>query len=73
MLLETTLKYRVDTEAAAQNMINAYREQAKEKGYVIKKASYERKDKKAKGEIIATVFVVTVIQVFATLWEDIDG
>lgn len=73
MLLETTLKYRVDTEADAQNMINAYREQAKEKGFVIKKASYERKDKKSKGEIIATVFVVTITQVFASLWEDIDG
>ena len=45
----------------------------KEKGFIIKKASYERKDKKAKGEIIATVFVVTITQVFATLWEDIDG
>ena len=73
MLLETTLKYRVDTEIQAKDTIDAYREQAKEKGFIIKKASYERKDKKSKGEIIATVFVVTITQVFAALWEDIDG
>lgn len=71
MLLETTLKYRVDTEIQAKDIIEEYRNQAQQKGYVIKKASYERKDKKAKGEIIATVFVVTITQVFATLWEDI--
>lgn len=73
MLLETTLKYRVDTEVQAKNLIDTYREQSQEKGYIIKKASYERKDKKAKGEIIATVYVVTIVQVFATVWEDIDG
>ncbi len=73
MLLETTLKYRVDTEVQAKNLIDSYREQSQDKGYVIKKASYERKDKKAKGEIIATVYVVTIVQVFATVWEDIDG
>lgn len=73
MLLETTLKYRVDTEVQAKNLIDTYREQSQDKGYVIKKASYERKDKKAKGEIIATVYVVTIVQVFATVWEDIDG
>lgn len=71
MLLETTLKYRVDTEIQAKDIIEEYRNQAQQKGYVIKKASYERKDKKVKGEIIATVFVVTITQVFASLWEDI--
>lgn len=71
MLLETTLKYRVDTEIQAKDIIEEYRNQAQQKGYVIKKASYERKDKKAKGEIIATVFVVTITQVFASLWEEI--
>ena len=71
MLLVTTLKYRVDTEIQAKDIIEEYRNQAQQKGYVIKKASYERKDKKAKGEIIATVFVVTITQVFASLWEEI--
>ncbi len=71
MLLETTLKYRVDTEIQAKDLIESYRQKSLEGGFLIKKASYERKDKKAKGEIIATVFVVTITQVFSTVWEDI--
>lgn len=68
MLLETTVKLKVDTEIEAKNAIEEYRSDAEQKGYTIKKAAYERKDKKAKGEIIATVFVVTITQIFGTLW-----
>ena len=71
MLLETTSKYRVDTEENAQKLIAKFRAEAEQKGYLIKKGGYERKDKKAKGEIIATVFVVTITQVFGSVWEDL--
>lgn len=71
MLLETTTKYRADTEVNAKDMIEQIRKDAEKKGYLIKKASYERKVKKAKGEVIAEVFVVTVTQTYAELWEDI--
>lgn len=71
MLLETTTKYRADNEVAAKDMIESIRKDAEKKGYLIKKASYERKTKKAKGEIVAEVFVVSVTQVFAGLWEDL--
>jgi hypothetical protein len=71
MLLETTQKYRVDSEEQAKDLIEQFRAQAKEKGYVVKKAGYEYKTKKAKGEIIAEAWVVSVTQVFGELWEDL--
>jgi hypothetical protein len=71
MILETTTKYRADTEISAKDMIEAFRKEAQEKGYTIKKAGYEYKTKKAKGEIIAEAWVVTITQVFGDLWEDL--
>ena len=70
MLLETTQKYAVDSEVKAKDMIEAFRAQAIEKGYTVKKAGYEYKVKKAKGEIIGERWVVSVTQVFSILWED---
>lgn len=71
MLLETTSKYRVDTEAEAKEQIENFRQEAAKKGYIVKKAGYERKEKKAKGEVIATTFIVSVTQIFGSLWEDL--
>ena len=51
MTLETTTKYRVNTEDEAKNMIEKFREQAKTDGILLKKAGYEYKTKKSKGEI----------------------
>lgn len=70
MLLEETSKYRVESEEGAKDLIEKFRKEALERGYVIKKAGYEYKVKKAKGEIIGEVWVVTVTQVFNGLWED---
>lgn len=71
MLLETTSKYRAETEVGARDMIEAFRAHAEEKGYSVKKAGYEHKVKKAKGEIVAEVWIVTVTQVFSDIWEDL--
>jgi len=71
MLLETTSKYRADSETQAKEMIEQIRQEASEKGYIVKKAGFEYKTKKSKGEIIAEVWVVTVTQVFADVWEDL--
>lgn len=72
MILETTLKFRADSEISAKEVIEGYRKDAAEKGYVIKKAGYEYKTKKAKGEIIAEAWVVSITQVFGGLWEDVE-
>ena len=68
MLLETTIKLKVNSEDLAKSTIEAYRQDAVEKGYTIKKAGYEYKTKKAKGEIIDEKWVVTITQIFGELW-----
>lgn len=68
MLLETTTKLKVNSEDLAKSTIEAYRQDAVEKGYTIKKAGYEYKTKKAKGEIIDEKWVVSITQVFGELW-----
>lgn len=70
-LLENTQKYCVDTEDQAKDLIEEIRAKAAQKGYNIKKAGFERKDKKAKGEIVATCYVVTITELMGTLWEDL--
>ena len=45
MLLETTSKYRAESEVQAKDMIESYRAQAEKEGYIIKKAGYEYKNK----------------------------
>lgn len=71
MLLETTSKYRTDSEVTAKDLIETFRAQAEKEGYRVKKAGYEYKSKKSKGEIIAEAWVVSITQVFGDLWEEI--
>lgn len=66
MLLEVTQKHAVDSENEAKDMIESFRATSKEKGYIIKKAGYERKTKKNKGE----KWVVTIVQTFAGIWDE---
>ena len=72
MLLEITSKFRAKTEIAAKDMIEQFRAEASQKGYIVKKAGYTRKDKKSKGEVIATVFLVEIVQTFAGIWDDLE-
>lgn len=71
MLLETVSKYRADSENQAKEMIEKFREEASAKGYIVKKAGFEYKTKKSKGEIIAEAWIVSITQVFGDIWEDL--
>lgn len=71
MLIETTSKYRTDSEVTAKDLIETFRAQAEQEGYRVKKAGYEYKSKKSKGEIVAEAWVVSITQVFGDLWEDL--
>lgn len=71
MLLETTSKYRADSENQAKEMIEKFRNEAGEKGYIVKKAGFEYKTKKAKGEVVAEAWVVSITQIFGDIWEDL--
>lgn len=69
--MEETMKFRADSEDEAQAVINGYRDKANtEHEYTLKKASYEKKEKKAKGEIIAEAYVVTITLVYGGLWDE---
>lgn len=70
-MLENTQKYCVDTEDQAKDLIEDIRKKATTKGYNVKKAAFERKDKKSKGEVIATCYVVTITEQMGALWEDL--
>jgi hypothetical protein len=72
-LLESTEKYEVYSELEAKEIIEHFRTEAQTNNYTIKKAGYEYKTKKAKGEIIAECWVVTVTKIFSVLWEDLNG
>lgn len=63
--LEQTTKYRCDTENEAKEQIENFRNEAREKGYLIKKIGYEYKNKKIKDEIIDECYVLSVI----AIWE----
>ena len=67
--IENTTKYRCESENEAKEQMEAFRKEAAEKGYLIKKMGYEYKNKKAKGEIIDEAWVLSVTSVYANLWE----
>ena len=71
-LIETTQKYVCETEIEAKDTIESFRAEAARKGYTIKKASYERKTKKAKGVIIAEAFVTTIVMTFGGVWDELE-
>ena len=64
MLIEETKKFKVDTEAEAATLIDTFKQEQAEGGYVLSKAGYTRKEIKSKGEVIGEVFTVTVTKKF---------
>jgi hypothetical protein len=64
LLLKETRTFRVDSEHEALEMIKDYREKAKSEPYEVKKASYVKKEKKQKGEIIDEWCVVDISLVY---------
>ena len=69
VMLEKTTKYRCDSEQMAKEQMETFRQEAKEKGYLIKKMGYEYKEKKAKGEVIDQAWILSVTNVYANVWE----
>ena len=65
-LIQTVETYRADTEVEAQGVIA----EAKAAGeYVLAKYSSEKKEVKAKGEVIDEFYKVTLTKVFTSLKE----
>lgn len=71
-LLKQVIETRTDSENEAKELIETYRKEAKEKGYTIGSAGYTYKTKKAKGEIIDEAWIVKIVQIFSTVWEELE-
>ena len=69
VLLNVTEVYRIDTEEDVQAAIEAEKEDANEKGYILKGYSSKMKEKKSKGEVIDDGYEVTFKKEFNTFWE----
>lgn len=70
-ILEETYKISADSEQQAQQIIDDYKANQRSGGYILKKGSFERKEKKSKGEIIAERYLITVVLTKGELWEDV--
>lgn len=71
MVLETTTKIKAYSEDEAKGLIEKHRAAAKSEGYTLKKAGYEYKTKKAKGEVVGEAWVVSLTKTYNSLWEDL--
>lgn len=69
-LIEQTDKYVVDSEEAAIKLIQKFREDAEENGYVLGANGYTYKTKKSKGEIIDEAWIVSIKKVIGGVWDD---
>lgn len=69
-LIEQTDKYVVDSEQAAINLIQKFREDAEEKGYVLGANGYTYKTKKSKGEIIDEAWIVSIKKIIGGVWDE---
>lgn len=68
--LKETIEYRVDTEDGAIRFIEQERKGAEEGGYVVTKAAYSLKQKKAKGEVIDQGYLVTITYEYLKFWDE---
>lgn len=70
VILDKTIKYRVETEQEAEDLIKEIKEDADKKGYSVNKISQTKKVKKKAGEIIAECWLVVLTKIYEELWYD---
>ena len=70
-LLKKTEEYRVDSEIEAKEAMEKFRSEAAEKGYSVGSCGYTYKEKKAKGEVIDEAWIVKVVKIYGTVWDNI--
>lgn len=72
-MMKQSVQYRFDTENQAMEFIKDQKEKSMDEIYTITKSGYTRKEKKAKGEVIAEAFVVDITYNYSGLWDDLMG
>lgn len=68
-LLKQTDEYRAESEIEAKEMMEKFRNEAKDTGYSVGACGYTYKNKKSKGEIIDEAWIVKVVKTYGTIWE----
>ena len=68
--LKVTEEFKAYTEQEAIDAITKAREAQTKEGYVLGANGYKYKTKKAKGEIIAEAWVVSVTKIYNEVWCD---
>lgn len=59
-LIKETKVWRTESEEAALELINEWKENALDGGYTVEKSGYVTKVKKSKGEIVEIYFITTI-------------
>ena len=72
-ILKITAEYRAESEEEAKQMNEDFKNEAKEKGYVLNSFAYTKKEKKSKGEIIDDGYLVKVVKVYGGFWDGLDN
>lgn len=68
MLIETIETYRIDNESEVKSFIEGLKQEGFSNGYEVVSYSSEKKEKKAKGEIIDEAFKVKVRKRYDDFW-----
>lgn len=71
-LLKVTEEYRAESEQEVKDMNEQFKAEAKTKGYILNAFSYNKKEKKSKGEIIDDGYLVKVIKVYGGFWDGLE-
>lgn len=65
ILVQEAKKIRVESEVEAIDLINDFKNKARQEGYEVKKSGYTYKTKTSKGEIYDEWFIVDVTLIYA--------
>lgn len=66
--LKITEEIRVDSESEAKDVMEQYRQDARNNGYTISSTGYTYKEKKSKGEVVDCGFLVKISKVYDEFW-----
>lgn len=69
-LIKTVETYRVDTEADVRPFIEEQKELGREEGYDVITYTSDYKEKKKKGEVIDSAYMVTIKKSYNPFWQE---
>ena len=69
-LIEQTEKFVVYSEEDALKVIQKFKQDAEEKGYILGSSGYTYKTQKSKGEIVGEAWVVNIKKVIGGVWDE---